>query len=51
MRRFLLLAVFLIPAAMFVLVGLHLYLVIRHGVSEMPKPGRPVKPAGRRQSG
>lgn len=49
LTRFYATHVFLIPAAMFVLVGLHLYLVIRHGVSELPKPGRPVKPATYRQ--
>lgn len=43
LTRFYATHVFLIPAAMFVLVGLHLYLVIRHGVSEIPKPGRPVR--------
>jgi ubiquinol-cytochrome c reductase cytochrome b subunit len=43
LTRFYATHVFLIPAAMFVLVAIHLYLVIRHGVSEVPKPGRPVK--------
>lgn len=43
LTRFYATHVFLIPAAMFVLVGLHLYLVIRHGVSEVPRPGRPVR--------
>jgi ubiquinol-cytochrome c reductase cytochrome b subunit len=49
LTRFYATHVFLIPAAMFVLVGLHLYLVIRHGVSELPKPGRPVRPESYRQ--
>ncbi|MCC7366826.1 MAG: cytochrome b N-terminal domain-containing protein [Chloroflexi bacterium] len=49
LTRFYATHVFLIPAAMFVLVGLHLYLVIRHGVSEMPRPGRPVNPKTYRQ--
>jgi ubiquinol-cytochrome c reductase cytochrome b subunit len=43
LTRFYATHVFLIPAAMFVLVGVHLYLVIRHGVSEMPRPGHPVR--------
>ena len=49
LTRFYATHVFLIPAAMFVLVGLHLYLVVRHGVSEVPKPGKPVNPATYRQ--
>ena len=49
LTRFYATHVFLIPAAMFVLVGVHLYLVIRHGVSEVPKPGRPVKKETYRQ--
>src|SRR5215212_69459 len=49
LTRFYATHVFLIPAAMFVLVGAHLYLVIRHGVSEVPKPGRPVRPATYRE--
>ena len=49
LTRFYATHVFLIPAAMFVLVGLHLYLLIRHGVSEVPKPGRPVNPKTYRQ--
>lgn len=49
LTRFYATHVFLIPAAMFVLVALHLYLVIRHGVSEVPKPGRKVNPATYRQ--
>jgi ubiquinol-cytochrome c reductase cytochrome b subunit len=49
LTRFYATHVFLIPAAMFVLIGLHLYLVIRHGVSEVPKPGRPVRKETYRQ--
>jgi ubiquinol-cytochrome c reductase cytochrome b subunit len=49
LTRFYATHVFVIPAAMFVLVGLHLYLVIRHGVSEVPKPGRRVRKATYRQ--
>ncbi len=44
LTRFYATHVFLIPAAMFVLVGVHVYLVVRHGVSELPKPGKPVNP-------
>jgi ubiquinol-cytochrome c reductase cytochrome b subunit len=43
LTRFYATHVFLIPAAMFGLIGLHLYLVIRRGVSEPPEPGDPVR--------
>lgn len=41
--------VFLIPALIFLLVGVHLYLVVKEGVSEAPVPGKPVAPATYRQ--
>ena len=44
LTRFYATHVFLIPAIVFGLLGLHLYLVIRHGVSEPPEPGVPVDP-------
>ncbi len=42
LTRFYATHVFMIPAIVFGLLGLHLYLVIRHGVSEPPVAGVPV---------
>lgn len=44
LTRFYATHVFLIPALMFLFIGTHLYLVVRHGISEPPETGRPVDP-------
>ncbi len=49
LTRFFAIHVFVMPALLFAFIGLHLLLVLRHGISEPPVPGRAVHPASYRE--
>jgi ubiquinol-cytochrome c reductase cytochrome b subunit len=44
LSRFFAIHVFVMPALLFGFIGVHLLLVLRHGISEPPRPGHPVNP-------
>ena len=45
LTRFFATHVFLLPALMFLIIAIHVYLVVHVGISEWPRPGHPVNPA------